>query len=264
MAALPLGYKCSFLLFFVSQSFFSKCDEIVEFPSSLFHQIKDLKSADLDLPDWQEKQSSGNSSVTKGRCKTWMGTEVRENSSWEEKHCRLCHCDPVLGTVCTQPICDVPYHPSLENTCEQWTPDDCCCLRTSCNYNDVHYAANDWFTLTSSDPCTICKCDPDIGLPQCVERTCPKPDCVDPTSLPDQCCPLCLAGRNCQLPPLTVPKGDVITDTSPIGHLTSRVVTSKREPGTGWNCTCYTAGEQARCVSLNQPETTQVSQVKVR
>lgn len=59
-----------------------------------------------------------NAIVVDGFCKTWIGTVVEENSTWEEHRCRKCRCDAELGTVCQEPKCQIAFHPLLESNCE--------------------------------------------------------------------------------------------------------------------------------------------------
>ncbi|KAL8574947.1 hypothetical protein ACOMHN_052112 [Nucella lapillus] len=218
------------------------------FPSALEERLHDLRTA--NFPRLQ--RYSDDSRVPHGLCKTWLGTVVEEKSTWEEEHCRRCVCDPMMGRVCTQPQCDIDFHPYLHVSCEEWSPDGCCCLRASCVHEGARFEVGDWFPLTSADPCTLCKCDPSNGLPQCTETVCPAAPlegCVDATTLPGECCPECVTGRNCGVPPLAT-KVYVIDDTSPIAEAASRIVTSVNDTNVSWNCTCRKVGSNADCFFL--------------
>ncbi|XP_076456579.1 kielin/chordin-like protein [Babylonia areolata] len=236
-----------FFLILVSRLCVFQChDDDTGIASTLTQRLNDLRMANFPILH----SFAADDREPDRLCKTWIGTVVSEKSRWEEDHCRQCECHPVLGTVCSYPTCDKGFLPYLDSNCEEWSSDNCCCLRTSCLHEGVRYAADDWFLLTSSDPCTVCKCDPSDGLPQCFEMTCPETECVNPTRTPGECCPLCMGGRNCTLPSLSVPEGDVITDASPIGESTSRVVKLVSDSSQAWNCTCLVAGTEAHCVSL--------------
>lgn len=57
--------------------------------------------------------------IPDGFCKTWIGTLVAVNATWEENHCRKCRCDVMMGAVCQNPECAITFHPYLETNCEE-------------------------------------------------------------------------------------------------------------------------------------------------
>ncbi|XP_025092120.1 von Willebrand factor C domain-containing protein 2-like [Pomacea canaliculata] len=191
--------------------------------------------------------------IPDGFCKTWIGTLVAVNATWEENHCRKCRCDVMMGAVCQNPQCAITFHPYLETNCEEWSSDSCCCIRSACVHEGKHYAADDWFVLTYDDPCTLCQCNPSDGLPSCVLTKCPSLGCVDAKKVPGLCCPVCTSGLNCAIPSLPLLDGEY--DLTPLPVSTWRLFNASDDSPAKQNCTCSNPGGPADCTSAERNST---------
>lgn len=103
------------LCLFLCHSVVSSSQSEFNFTSVFAHQLKG--HGDPGLLDLYGKPDDN--TIPSGFCKTWMGTVVAENATWEEAHCRHCRCDGRLGAVCQDPHCDIAFHPYLDTNCEE-------------------------------------------------------------------------------------------------------------------------------------------------
>ena len=113
-----MAFRCvHFLLclFFFCSFRMAEGRNVSSLTSMLARQLKSY--GDPVLLDLYGK--ADDNSIPSGFCKTWMGTVVTENATWEEAHCRRCRCDVQLGAVCADPNCTIAFHPYLDSNCEQ-------------------------------------------------------------------------------------------------------------------------------------------------
>ncbi|XP_064645155.1 brorin-like [Lineus longissimus] len=108
--------------------------------------------------------------------------------------CTFCRC-PRRGGRAVCSVMDCKY----DKGCLRYEtePGECCgkCMEQGCLHTDGRVYPKG--SEVRSDVCTKCFCPKDSQHTLCMKTECPMAMCVDPVTLPKQCCGYCPRGPNC-------------------------------------------------------------------
>ncbi|KAK6167696.1 hypothetical protein SNE40_021664 [Patella caerulea] len=187
--------------------------------------------------------------ATQSQCSRWPNILVKPGTKWTER-CRHCICVGDTGlSECSEPQCAIPYKPYQEDMCLKWSTDGCCCVEFGCYQHGKWYRDGELFPLFQDDACIQCKCKQGWGNLSCFFIPCDRPQCSDYAFEEGKCCPVCLNGPNCKVPPLNIGEENSITNTGDVKYIkleeTKMIIIG--HPRFSWSCTCRKAGMDAEC-----------------